>query len=520
MRPIHPRTARASRLLTVMALSLLAVPLAAAEIPAHPDKLTYPKVTFNPPSAKDHRTVLSSGVVVYLAENRELPLVNLSLVFRGGSYLDPAGKEGLAELSGYLLSRSGTKTRTPEQMEERLALLAAQLGSTWGEERGPMGGGPPAGGTDRGMVTLNLLSKDLDEGLAILREVLTEPRFADERIKLRKDQLLSEMKQRNDDSAAIEARERGFLAYGDGFWANRYPMKASLEGITRDDLVAFQKRTVHPRNVFVAVSGNFDRAAMLKKLEALFASWPYPGETSPPVPKPDHKMTPGTFLVDKDVNQGRVSILLPGISREDPDFYAAQVMNDVLGGGGFTSRITNRVRSDEGLAYSAGSALVGGVWYPGTWRAAFQSKVRTAAYASEIVLQEMTKVRDQGVTDDEMKTAKASLVDTFPRRFATKAQVVSALLDEEFTGRYKTNPAYLSNYRANVDKVSAADVKRVAGRLITPDKVTLLVVGKKADLLNPDPKHPVKFADLTGGKLTDLPLRDPMTMKPLSGGSK
>jgi hypothetical protein len=119
-----------------------------------------------------------------------------------------------------------------------------------------------------------------------------------------------------------------------------------------------------------------------------------------------------------------------------------------------------------------------------------------------------------------MKTAKASLVDTFPRRFATKAQVVSALLDEEFTGRYKTNPAYLSNYRTNVDKVSAADVKRVAGRLITPDKVTLLVVGKKADLLNPDPKHPVKFADLTGGKLTDLPLRDPMTMKPLSGGSK
>jgi predicted Zn-dependent peptidase len=499
---------------------LFPVALAAAEIPAHPDKLTYPKMTFTPPAAKDHRAVLSSGVVVYLAENRELPLVSLSLVFKGGTYLDPAGKEGLAELSGYLLSRSGTKTRTPEQMEERLALLAAQLGSTWGEERGPMGGGPPAGGTDRGTVTLSLLSKDLDEGLAILREVLTEPRFADERIKLKKDQLLSEMKQRNDESAAIEARERGILAWGEGFWTNRWATKASLEGITRDDLVAFQKRTVHPQNVLVAASGDFDKKAMLKKLEALFASWPYPGEASAGVPKPGHRMTPGTFLVDKDVNQGRVSILLPGISRDDPDFYAAQVMNDVLGGGGFTSRITNRVRSDEGLAYSAGSALVGGVWYPGLWRAAFQSKVRTAAYASEIVLQEMRKVRDEGVTDDELKTAKASIVDTFPRRFATKAQVVSALLDEEFTGRFRTNPAWYANYRANVEKVSAADVKKAAARLISPEAVTLLVVGKKADLLNPDPKHPVKFADLTGGKLTELPLRDPMTMKPLPGGSK
>ena len=517
MRPIHPRTTRAARLL--LALPLLAAPLVAADIPAHPDKLAYPTMTFTPPSAKDFRAVLPSGVVVYLAENRELPLVSLSLVFRGGTYLDPAGKEGLSELAGYLLSRSGTKARTPEQMEERLAFLAAQLGSTWGEERGPMGGAP-SGGSDRGTVTLNLLSKDLDEGLAILREVLTEPRFADERVTLRKSQLLSEMKQRNDDSAAIEARERGFLAFGDGFWANRYPTKASLESITRDDLVAFLRRTIHPRNLLVAVSGDFDRASILKKLEALFASWPSSGEASPPVPKPDHRMAPGTFLVDKDVNQGRVSMLLPGLSREDPDFYAAQVMNDVLGGGGFTSRITNRVRSDEGLAYSAGSALVGGVWYPGIWRAAFQSKVRTAAYASEIVLQEMQKVRDDGVTRDELKTAKASLVDTFPRRFATKAQVVAALLDEEFTGRYRRNPAYYGNYRTNIEKVTADDVKRVAGRLITPDRVTVLVVGKKADLLNPDPKHPVKFADLTGGKLTELPLRDPMTMMPLSGGPK
>ncbi len=496
---------RAALRAALLALFLPAV-LPAAEIPAHPDKLTFPPFSFTPPAAKDHRAVLKSGPVVYVAENRELPIVNVSLVFRGGTYLDPDGKEGLSELAGYLLTRSGTKNRTPEELEERLAFLGAQLSSGWGD--------------DRGTVNLNLLSKDLDEGLAILREVLTEPRFADGRITLRKDQRLSEMKQRNDESASIEARERGFLAYGPDFYANRYETKASLEAITRDDLVAFRKKWVHPRNVLVAVSGDVDRAAILKKLDALFAGWPTQGEAAQPVPKPSFRMPAGTFLVDKDVNQGRVSLMLPGILRTDPDFFPAQVMNDVLGGGGFTSRITIRVRSEEGLAYSAGSAWTGGVWYPGTWRASFQSKVRTAAFAARIVLEEVTRMRDKEITAEELATSKASFIDTFPRRFATKAQVAGTLLDEEFTGRYKTEPDYYATYRARFEKVTAEEVRRAAQKLLDPAQVTILVVGKKADLLNPDPKHPVKFADLTGGKLTELPLLDPMTMKPAAGGAK
>jgi predicted Zn-dependent peptidase len=491
---------------TLLLALCLPAGLRAADIPAHPDKLTYPAFSFTPPAAKDHRAVLPSGPVVYVAENRELPIVNVSLVFRGGTYLDPAGKEGLTGLAGYLLTRSGTKNRTPEELEERLAFLAAQLSSGWGD--------------DRGTVSLNLLSKDLDEGLAILREVLTEPRFADGRITLRKDQRLSEMKQRNDESASIETRERGFLAFGPDFYTNRYETKESIDAITRDDLVAFRKKWVHPRNVLVAVSGDVDRAAILKKLDALFAGWPATGEAAPPVPKPSFRMPPGTFLVDKDVNQGRVSIMLPGLLRTDPDYFPALVMNDVLGGGGFTSWIMNRVRSEEGLAYDARSAWTGGVWYPGTWRASFQSKVRTAAFAARIVLEEVTRMREKGITAEELATSRASFVDTFPRRFATKAQVAGALLDEEFTGRYRTDPNYYATYRANVEKVTAEEVRRVAGRLLDPARVTLLVVGKKADLLNPDPKHPVNFADLTGGKLTELPLRDPMTMTPTGGAAK
>ncbi|MCL4807062.1 MAG: insulinase family protein [Thermoanaerobaculia bacterium] len=489
--------------------ALLLAP-AAQGVPPHPDKLTYPKFTYQPPSAKEYRTVLKSGPVAYVAEDRELPLVSISVTLRGGTYLDPAGKEGLASLAGYLLARGGTASKTAEQLEERLAFLAASLNSTYG--------------TDRGSVSLNLLAKDLDEGLAILREVLTQPRFQEDKLKLRRDQLLNDMKSRNDDTADIEARERGFLAFGESYYTNRYETKASLEGITREDLAAFHRKWVDPKNVIVAAAGDFGkgvtRAQMIARLDALFAKWPYKGEEAPPVPKPAHTMAPGLFLVDKDVNQGRVSVMLPGLERTDPDYDAALVMNDILGGGGFTSRITNRVRSDEGLAYSAGSGLVGGVWFPGTFRASFQSKVRTCAYATQIVLEEMKKVREADVTDEELQTAKSSFVDTLSRRFASKAQTMGVFVDEELTGRFAREPEYYRGYAARYEKVTKADVKRVAERLLATDKVTILAVGKKADLLDPDPKHPVQFPALAGGKVTDLPLRDPFTMQPMAAAAK
>jgi zinc protease len=489
-------------LLAAPLVSPAALAAGADAIPPKPDQLAFKPFFYTPPTAKEYRAVLKSGVVAYLAENHELPLVNIQVILRGGTYLNVPGKEGLAETAGYLLARGGTKNRKAEDLEERLAFLAAQLNSAYGE--------------DRGTVSLNLLAKDLDEGLAILREVLTEPRFQDDKLKLRKDQLLADMKQRNDSSADIERRERSFLLYGDGFHLNRFETKASVEGLTREDLVAFHRKWVDPKNMLIAAAGDFKKAEMAAKLDKLLASWPFKGEAAPPVPKPSHTMTPGTFLVDKDVNQGRVSILLPGLLRTDPDFLAAAVMNDILGAGGFTSRIMNRVRSDEGLAYSAGSQLQQGIWYPGRFSAAFQSKVRTAAYASQIVIEEMTKLRDGDATDEEMETAKRSFIDTFPRRFSTPVQVVNLLADEEYTGRYASDPLYYARYQANVGKVTKADVKRAAQRLLKPDAVTLLVVGKKADLLNPEPKHPVKFADLTSGKLTEVPLRDPFTMKPMA----
>jgi predicted Zn-dependent peptidase len=470
-------------------------------IPDRPEKLVFQPLVYEPPAPAAHRVVLKAGPVVYLAPDHELPLVNFVIHIRAGDYLEPAGKEGLAGLTGYLLARGGTPSKTAEELEERMDFLAAQLNSTFGDTQGT--------------VSLNLLKKDLEEGLATLREVLTDPRFQEDKLALRKQQLLQEMKQRNDDSAAIEARERRSLAYGEGFFVNRLSTAASVESIAQADLRAFHRRWVHPANFVIAVNGDFDRADMTARLEKLLSDWPFAGPAAEPIPTNTTFAQPGVYLVDKDVNQGRVAVLLPGVRRDNPDMFAITVMNDILGGGGFTSRIMNRVRSDEGLAYSAGSAFPGGVYYPAVFTAGFQSKSRTVAYATSIVLEEMKKLAADPVTDEELETARKSFIDSFPGRFSTKTQVVGAFAQDELTGRYAQDPDYWKNYRKNIAAVTKDDIQRVARKYLTPDKVAILVVGQKNEILLSHPDHPVKLPDLAGGRLTDVPLRDPLTLKPI-----
>ncbi len=488
-----------------LALSLLTLATAAsgvlAEIPDRPEKLSFSALSYDPPKPADYRVQLKAGPVAYIATDRALPLVTISVMVRCGAYLEPEGKEGLADFTGHLLVRGGIASKSAEELEERLAFLAAGLSSGIGD--------------DSGSVSLNLLSKDLPEGLALLREALTAPRFQKDKFDLHREQSIQGMKQRNDDSGSIQAMEAERLAYGTNFWASRISTEKSLKSLSVDDLKAYHQKWFHPANFVVSASGDFDRDELIAKLETLFANWPFTGEKAPPVPANPTMAAGGVYLVDKDVNQGRVSVMLPGVKRDDPDFPAITVMNDILGGGGFTSRLMNRVRSDEGLAYGAGSSFPGGVHYARAFQAGLSTKSRTVAYATRIVLDEMNRIANTPVTDEEINTAKRSFVDSFPGTFNTKAKIAGQFAADEFTGRFAKDPEYWSKWRSRIETVSKDDVLRVAKQHLHPDKAVILVVGQKEEILKGHPDHPVKLEQLASGKVTQLPLRDPLTQEPV-----
>ncbi len=484
--------------LLLVSLIGLSVTASAQTVPSHPRDLTFDELEFEPPAAARHRHTLSSGVVVFVVEDHALPLVSVSVTVRTGSYLDPAGKTGLASLTGGQMRAGGTTSLSAADFDEETAFLAARIGSS-------------IGGTS-GRASFNCLTKDLDATLDLFFDMLRKPGFDQARLDLAKLQVTQGMERRNDSTQSIEGREWGRLMRGDDHFSTRSTTRASLESITRDDLLAFHERYFHPGAFIVAVSGDVTPEVILAKLEARMVDWPARTEAVPPVPEPTHDLRPGVYVVDKsDVNQGRVAIGHLGGRRDDPERYSLMVMNDILGGGGFTSRLLTRIRSDEGLAYSAFSGFGLGTYYDGVFRAGFQSRSETVTRASAIVLEEIERIRSTQVTEDELRTSKASFIETFTRNFSSAGSTASLFASDEYTGR---DPEYLTRYRDRVSAVSGDDVLRVARGYLDPSRLVVLIVGDVATIEQGDPEHPeFTVESLSSGPVTTIPLPDPFTLE-------
>lgn len=467
-------------------------------IPSHPRELKYPALKYTPPKASNYRRVLSNGVVAFLAEDHDFPLINISVLIRSGSYLDPKGKEGLAAMVGSQIRAGGTSRLPPDKFDEEVDFLAATINSGIAETQAS--------------ASLNCLSRDVDKALDLFVDMLRNPAFQQDRIDLYKNQVLQSMERRNDRTDSIQAREWTRIIRGTQHFSTTLPTKLSIDSITRQDLVEFHKRYYHPGGFILAVSGDFKTPEMVARLENVLQGWSAVKLAVPAVPKPNHVIQPGVYMVNKpEVNQGRVSIGHLGSLRDNPDFYALSIMDDILGGGGFTSRITSRVRSDEGLAYSAGSNYGFGIYYDGIFQASFESKSPTCAQATAIVLEEIDRIRTQKVSAEELETAINAAVEVFPRYFATAAAIAGTFASDEYTQR---KPDFWETYRDRLRAVTADDVLRVAKKHLMPDKAVILAVGNVEEMLKGNPDKPEfsfkKFA--RGGEIQRIPLPDPLTM--------
>jgi predicted Zn-dependent peptidase len=488
---------RRTTTLTIVLVLIAAVTTSASDIPDRPEKLQFPELTFDVPDADSLRFELADGTPVYAKQDKQFPLVNITVYFRGGGYLAPAGKEGLAAITSAAWRTGGAGDRTAQELDEELDFLAANLGTNIGDVNGS--------------VSLNVLSKDLEAAMAIFMDVLTAPRFQQDRFDKAKDNLLQAMKQRNDDTADIESREWRRLIYGDDFWSNRLATQASVDSITATDSKEFVKSLLRSGNLVVAVAGDFEPDALKTLLDNTVGSLEPLAEPLPPVPQPDHTPEPGVYVVNKtDVNQGRVSIGRLGVKEGHPDQFPLMVGNDILGGGGFTARMMKRIRSDEGLAYGAYSSLWFNKPYPGTYRAYFSSKFSTCAYAAEIYFGLLDDMRTEDATDEEIRTSKVSYVETFPRRFASAAQIAGTFAVDEILGR---DHSYWVDYRDKVNAVSAEQVKVAMNKNLDPDTMIMLVVGNIEEIMKGHPEHEAKITDF--GEIKPLPLRDPMTLEPI-----
>jgi zinc protease len=483
-------------LLSFVMLALLLAPaslLAQAEKAAAPAQ-TPPRPTpwtriQKPPLPAFHpqqptRVELENGIVIFLQEDHELPLIEGVARIRGGSRDEPAEKVGLVSLFGQSWRTGGTKSKTGDQLDDVLEARAAEIETS--------------GGSDSTNMSWSCLKEDMDTVLPVFVELLQQPEFREDKLALAKTQQNTSISRRNDNFLGIAGREAGKLAYGADNPYARVSEYYTVAAVTRDDLLAWHHAHLHPNNIILGVVGDFDSKEMEAKLRAALGSWPKGPEASKTAIEFQHPK-PGIYYAAKeDVNQSAIFMVDLGITRDNPDYYAVEVMNEVLGGG-FASRLFSNIRSKKGLAYAVFGTVGSAFDHPGVLQVGMTTKSQTTGASIDALREELDGIVKNPATPDEMKRAKDSILNSFVFRFDSKDKILRERMAYEFYG-YPAD--FLERYRAAIEKVTAADVARVAQTYVHKDQLAVLVVGKAADFEKP-------LASF--GEVTDLDISIPET---------
>ena len=428
-------------LLSILPICLLALPATANMVP--------------------QRSVLGNGMILLTSEQRALPMVSIELLIDAGSRHDMPKQEGLANLTARLLTY-GTQRRTALQISETLDFIGAGLSAGCGE--------------DLATVSMTVLKKDLATGLELLAEILTLSTFPQEEIDRQKQSIIASIKAREENPGDIAQRRFAAALYPQSPYGRPVEgSEASVKGLEPQSLRAFYERYYRPNRTILSVVGDVSHQEIAQALNQAFRSWPRGEPATAPV-APSKVGSGETLQVNKDLTQANIILGHAGVGRENPDYYSIQVMNYILGGGGFSSRTLDSIRNERGLAYSVYSYFSAEKGH-GTFELVMQTKNETALEAIRIAKAEIRRMREDLVTEEELSDAKDYLTGSFPLRFDTNRKVANFLAQVEY---FQLGLDYPDRYADLIKKVTREDVQHVAQKYLKPEAlITVIVANQK-----------------------------------------
>lgn len=446
-------------IITMLVVLLLRVPVRADNSPKHYTELKFPPLP-EIQLPEYTRFQLENGLTVYLMEDRELPLVSGSALFRSGSRFESADKVGLALLTGTVMRTGGTSTHSPDQLNQLLEQKAAAVETSIG--------------TTAGSGSFSALSEDLEEVFSLFAEVIKEPVFAEEKLEFAKRQLRGSISRRNDDPENIAEREFDKLIYGKESPYARTLEYENLNKISREDLVKFYQTYFHPEKMILGIVGDFETETMRQLIVEKFGNWqPSIKSEIPPLPAVSQAQKSGIFVVEQpQLTQSYVQIGHLAGELNNPDYPALSVLNGVLNG--FGGRLFNNIRTREGLAYSVYAVWNPSYDYPGVFLTGGQTRTDATVPFIQALNAEIEKIRNSKISEEELAYAKESTLNSFIFNFEDPAQTLSRLMRYEYYG-YPED--FIFRYREGVEATTAADVQRVARAYLQPEKMVTLVVG-------------------------------------------
>ena len=445
------------RMILSVGLILASIGIASAESPTalpDPNRIRYKPLSFEPPRAE--RLRLENGLVLYVLPDKELPLVKIKVVVRTGSMYDPADREGVAELTAALMGTGGIAGMNGNAVDETLESIAATFDA--------------AVNRDSGVFSFSVLKKDLDRGFDLFSRILTQPSFEETKLTLAKDLKLEELRRIMDDPQKLAFREFGRLMR-EGGPRGRVTTSASIRSIQRDDLLGCHKLFYHPENVMISISGDIDIPEAKLLIERYLGGWSSSEKRPDPPPLPRQR-DGGIYFLTKDVPQSIAIFGWLAPAKRDAQFYPFEVLDFIVGSGGFRSRIFQEIRTNLGLAYSTGSFYNAKGDYGLFGAYALTKSASTVQVISRIkeILREMGQ---KPVSKEELEGAKRAILNSFIFSFTSAEKIAFKQLMIEYEG---LSEDHLLTYRPKIEKVTAADIQEKAIGL-TPERAILLVVG-------------------------------------------